>query len=111
MTSSAFECFALCEGTWDPMNPVPGESYPEVKRNYISDELKLFAYICVCIAVVLCAGIFMWIIIAKENIVIRASQPFFLMLVLCGSLLSILAIFFIVHDYDEGERKGSGRCG
>jgi hypothetical protein len=102
---SPFECYSLCEGTWDPIKGTEAEYtaqiYPKVEKNYLSDALKILGIALAILGCIMCFACFVWVMAFKSHPIVKASQPFFLNIVLLGAGMSVVAIFFLAKD-DNG---------
>ena len=65
------------------------------------DDLRYIGYVCYGIIVVTCLGCILWTLYYKNSMIVKASQPFFLIMTSTGVLIMSSAIIPLSYD-DNG---------
>ncbi|VEU34705.1 unnamed protein product [Pseudo-nitzschia multistriata] len=98
----------LNEGKWEEIAPftyssnstdLPDAVEPfEEKSEVMSSGFKVFAYVLCTVSVTISIGLAIWTLIHRKERIIRASQPFFLLAICCGTILLAATIIPMTFD-------------
>mmetsp|Transcript_2644 Transcript_2644/g.5503 ORF Transcript_2644/g.5503 Transcript_2644/m.5503 type:complete len:780 (+) Transcript_2644:240-2579(+) len=93
--SKAGKCVCADSDSYSVGAGATAQCIPEEDMGYISPTLKSFVNVLAALVIIMALGAIAWTYHYRENPLVKASQPFFLALIIGGSIISSLSIVFM----------------
>jgi ABC-type glycerol-3-phosphate transport system substrate-binding protein len=84
--------------------------FVEVDMNYLKDGIRYYGYFIATLQLTLAVGFAIWTYVKRTTPVVKASQPFFLILLCVGAFTFSMSIFPMIIDDESSSQEACNRA-